>query len=189
MKTPPVDLADRLLAASAPILDAGAGVRFDDIAEQVGVARATLYYYFSGRDDLLSFVLAEHIRRGAEIVQGATGATPTARLRAAVTGLVEFLGAHPELCPALLSAMGGAGRMSEALQANDELIARPVAAMIRDGIAAGELRAADPDDLAASVLGSTLMIVLSRTVRGRSIEGRADARRVADVVLRLVVPG
>jgi AcrR family transcriptional regulator len=50
------------------------------------VARATLNYYFSGRDDLLSFVLAEHIRRGAEIIAAANGESPAERLRVTVAG-------------------------------------------------------------------------------------------------------
>jgi len=118
VKTPPDDLADRLLGASELILAGSPPPRFDDIAERIGVARATLYYYFSGRDDLLSFVLTEHIRRGAAIIAAADGGSPAERLRVTVAGLVRFLGENPELCPALLSAMGGAGRMREALAAD-----------------------------------------------------------------------
>ena len=58
MKQPPVDLAQRLVGASDQILGAGGDVRLEDVAATVGVARTTLYYYFSGRDDLVSCIVA-----------------------------------------------------------------------------------------------------------------------------------
>jgi AcrR family transcriptional regulator len=189
VKTPPDDLADRLLGASEMILATAPPARFDDIAEQVGVARATLYYYFSGRDDLLSFVLAEHIRRGAEIIAAAAGETPAERLRVTVAGLVRFLGEHPELCPALLGAMGAAGQMREALEANESSIAAPLRQIVGEGMAAGEFAAGDLADVTGALMGAVLMQVVSRYMRGAAIESDETVAELTEIAMRVVAPG
>ena len=168
-----------MLAASPP-------ARFDDIAECIGVARATLYYYFSGRDDLLSFVLAEHIRRGAEVIADAADGVPTERLRAAVTGLVRFLGEHPDLCPALLAAMGGAGRMREALEANEVSIAAPLRGIVADGMATGAFADGDPDDVTAALMGAVLMQVMSRSMRAEALDTDDTIEAVSEIARRTV---
>ena len=97
MKTPPADLARRLLGVSEQVLDPGPALRLEDVARLVGASRASLYYYFSGRDDLLSFLLAEHTRHAAEAARSAVraGDRPEGRLRAMLVALAEYLGALP----------------------------------------------------------------------------------------------
>ncbi|MDW3215627.1 MAG: TetR/AcrR family transcriptional regulator [Ilumatobacteraceae bacterium] len=186
MKTPPADLAERLLGASELILATSPPARFDDIAERIGVARATLYYYFSGRDDLLSFVLAEHIRRGAEIIDAATGDSPAERLRVTVSGLVRFLGEHPELCPALLGAMGSAGRMRDALEANEISIAAPLRQIVSDGMEAGEFPEGDLADVTSALMGAILMQVVSRYLRSASLDSDETIADVTAIATRVV---
>lgn len=187
MKTPPDDLADRLLGASELILAGSPPPRFDDIAERIGVARATLYYYFSGRDDLLTFVLTEHIRRGAAVIAAADdGGSPADRLRVTVAGLVRFLGENPELCPALLGAMGGAGRMREALEANESMIATPLRQLIADGMAAGEFAEGDVADITAALIGAVLLPIVSRSMRAEPIVSDEAVTEVTDIAMRVV---
>jgi hypothetical protein len=47
-KTPPADLAYRLLDVSEQVLDPGPALRLEDVACLVGASRAALYYYFLG---------------------------------------------------------------------------------------------------------------------------------------------
>ena len=47
-------MAAKLLASAARLTDM-ADVRMDDIAQASGIPRATLYYYFEGKDDILAF--------------------------------------------------------------------------------------------------------------------------------------
>lgn len=185
MKAPPDDLAQRLVATSGEILARSGDVRFDDVAKSVGVARATLYYYFSGRDDLVAFVLAEHLRAGAAVIEAArtTDASPATQLRAAVAGLVRFLGEHPGLCAGVLAAMGSAGKMDDALAANERHIAAPVRAMVQAAISAGAAAPGDPDDRTSAILGGVLMTVLARAYRGADTTSEAAGRDVAEVVL------
>ena len=185
VRTPPADLAKRLMAASDEILAGDAEVRLEEVAASVGVARTTLYYYFSGRDDLVSFVLTEHIDAGAEAIRRATetAGSPVIKIRAVVVALIQFLGGHPGLCAALLASLGAAGRMNEALQANETHIASPVRELVAEGIASGELRDGDPADITSAILGAILLTVLARTFQNRDTTSAAIADQLADQIL------
>ena len=62
-------LADKLTTAAAGFAVAFEDIRMEDIASAIGIPRATLYYYFAGKDDVLAFLLAAHesARRNAPV--------------------------------------------------------------------------------------------------------------------------
>ncbi|MFC4111941.1 TetR/AcrR family transcriptional regulator [Nonomuraea zeae] len=187
MKTPPPDLAGRLLEVGEQVLRTDPPPRLEDVALLVGASRATLYYYFSGRDDLLAFLLTAHVMRGAEAIRGAAeqGGGPEARLRAAVAAMIGYLGRHPGICAGLLSALGASGRMEEVLRANDTWIAGPVRELLDEGSRAGVFTTGEVSDAANAILGAVLLGVL-----GRSSSAAADdafCRCLTDQVVRGVL--
>ena len=102
MRRPPPKLVQRLLSASEEVLRPDQALRLEDIAALIGSARATLYYHFSGRDDLVAFLLEEHLRAAAQTIELAVTTTqpPLAQLRSAITALAGFLGGSPGYAPA-----------------------------------------------------------------------------------------
>lgn len=164
MKTPPADLTARLLAASPQLLRPGGVPRFDDVAELVEVSRATLYYYFSGRDDLLAFLLTAHVEEGAAVMAAAdpVDASVPERLRAMVAAVVAYLAERPAMCSGLLAAASAEGSLREVLAVNDAHIARPIRELITIGIADGVLDVPDATDAANALLGACLLAVIGR---------------------------
>ena len=75
MRRPPSKLVERLVSVSEEVLRPDPALRLEDIAALIGSARAALYYHFSGRDDLVSFLVEEHLRVAAETIELAV--TPT----------------------------------------------------------------------------------------------------------------
>jgi TetR/AcrR family transcriptional regulator len=168
VKTPPTDLAQRLLDVSEQVLRADPPPRLEDVARLVGASRATLYYYFAGRDDLLVFLLTAHAQGGAGAVRAALDADspPEQRLRAMVAALATYLGHRPGICAGLLGALGATGRMSDVLQANDTWIVGPLRDLLTEARAAGAAAAHNPADAANAILGALLLAVLSRSTTG-----------------------
>lgn len=169
MKTPPDDLADRLLAVSPELLGPDGPPRFEDVAQMVGVSRAALYYYFSGRDDLLAFVLMAHVEEGAAAMAQADpgGDDVGERLRAVLAAAVAYLGGRPGVCAGVLSASASGGTLGDVLALNDARIAAPIRQLLQAGVASGEFEALDPADAANAVLGAALVGVLGRAASGR----------------------
>jgi TetR/AcrR family transcriptional regulator len=190
VKTPPPDLAHRLLDASEQVLHADPPPRLEDVARLVGASRATLYYYFSGRDDLVAFLLTAHARQAAQTVHAAVDPddAPEPRLRATVAATVAYLGAHPRTCAGLLGALGDAGRMSEALQANDTWIAAPLRELLTDGRTAGAFAIDNIADAANAILGAILLAVLGRSTSGADTTDAQFHRQLTDQTIRGILP-
>lgn len=168
MKHPPTDLARRLLDVSEEVLRGDPPPRLEDVARMVGASRATLYYYFAGRDDLLAFLLTAHAEEGARVVQAALDpdSRPEQRLRAMLIAMAGYLGRRPGVCVGLLGALGATGRMSEVLQANDIWIAGPLRELIIEAGAAGASTVRDAGTAADAILGALLLAVLGRSATG-----------------------
>ncbi len=60
MRKVPRQIADRLPAAAALFAERGLNdTRIEDVAAMTGVPKATLYYYFAGKEDILAFLLED----------------------------------------------------------------------------------------------------------------------------------
>jgi AcrR family transcriptional regulator len=186
MKTPPDHLAARLSDASAHILRLDSEVKLDEVATTIGVPRATLYYYFSGRDDLTAYLLTRHLEAGSElfapVLSGEGGAGD--RLRALLLAMIGFLAEHPGVCGGLLSAMGSGIGMQEVMAANERAIASPLRDLLGRGRDSGEFGFDDVADTANILLGAMLITVLGRAVEGRSLDDSEFRASIADQLLR-----
>jgi len=188
MKTPPDHLAARLYDASAQILRLDSEVKLDEVANTVGVPRATLYYYFSGRDDLTAYLLTRHLEAGNEVfapvISGESGAGE--KLRELLQAMTGFLAEHPGVCGGLLSAMGSGIGMQEVMIANDRVIAAPLRDLLSHGRESGEFTFDDAADTANLLLGGMLIAILGRAVEARSLDDGGFRRSIADQLLRTV---
>src|SRR3984957_3181195 len=115
MRRPPSKLVERLVSVSEEVLRPDPALRLEDIAALIGSARATLYYQFSGRDDLVAFLLEDHLRVAAETIELAVTPPrpPAVQLRSAITALLRFLGGQPGVCAGLRSFGGPAGSLGD----------------------------------------------------------------------------
>jgi AcrR family transcriptional regulator len=169
-----------------------AGEAFADAGRRaVGVARATLYYYFSGRDDLVSFLLSRHLELGGAVVAEAASGDdpPDIRLLAVLEGLIGFLGEHPGVCGGLLSVLGSGAGIEGALAANDRAIAGPLRELLVEGRALGRLTFDDTADAANTLIGGILLAVLGRAAGRRPTTDPQLQRSVADHLVGGLLPG
>ncbi|MFY1651431.1 TetR/AcrR family transcriptional regulator [Solwaraspora sp. WMMB762] len=189
MKNPPADLARRLLDVSEQVLHGDPAPRLEDIAGMVGASRATLYYYFAGRDDLLTYLLTAHAHDGAQAVQASIDPTdpPAQRLRAMVTALAAYLSQHPGICAGLLSALGSTGRMTDVMAANDRWIAGPLRELLAEAGTVGAVTVDDAANAANAILGALLLAVLGRSVAGADPTDARFRDQLTDQVLHGVL--
>src|SRR3984893_5990353 len=174
MRRPPPKLVQRLLSASEEVLRPDQALRLEDIAALIGSARATLYYHFSGRDDLVAFLLEEHLRAAAETIELAVTTAqppPVVQLRSAITALVGFLGGQPGVCAGLLSFAGATGRLGT---------------LMDEGPTTGQLTISDSRDAANAILGAALIATLTRWEDGRDTQDPEFQQALTDQLVRSV---
>ena len=141
-----LDVARRLFGERATT-----DVPMDDIATAAGVARSTVYVYFSNRDELLRACLQRMHTQLLDTVVGAweREGDPVDRLRALVVGMLERIDDNPAFFRLALATQGVRGTAGSTVGAELDVIGLDVAGLIRDvidtGMRSGQFRLVDPD--------------------------------------------
>ena len=187
MKKLPDDLAQKLLDVSDDFQGTGLDVSVDDIARMTDVPRATLYYYFSGKDDLVAFYMNDKFTRiGDAVVKAATGSgTVVERLDSALTAVLHALAAHPVVCVELPAAIKQSGDFQEVMAAADRTVLTPLRELLIEGRATGELHIADPQMTAVALMGALNMVGMMQVVDTGGIE----ADRIAPALVPQLIHG
>jgi len=147
--------AEILAAAERHFAERGfEAARLEDIAADVGIRRAAIFYYFGDKHELYAAVLDE-------VFAGALAAVPregsaAERLEASLTGWIDYVARRPSVARLILR---------EAASAQPDVVSpfvragsAPVAwlrAMIDEGVAAGELKPLTDPHRFISLMGAT----------------------------------
>jgi AcrR family transcriptional regulator len=189
MRQVPGWVAERLEAAAAVFADRGfEATRVEDLAEATGVPRATLYYYFAGKEDLLAWLLRRALTVEAEAVTEAASGPGDARsrLERVVRARLGIMAANPSTCRALMTESGRVGRIPEISAAIERGFYAPLRRLLAEGAGDGSLRPVeDAETVVAALYGAVTFAGLHYLLA----DNRLDAERVAAEVCTLVLCG
>ena len=187
MKTPPAELTARLIKVSDQLEGTEFDVTIDEVAKLADVPRATLYYYFSGKDDLIAFFLNEKFSLVRDAIAGAAASegTVSERLTRAMTAILEGLEAHPPLCTELPIAVKRSGNMGEVLRNADRVIMTPLRELLIEGRATGELTVDDVELTATALMGALHFVGMMHL----TTTGTLNAHAVADSLVPQLING
>lgn len=135
----------------------------DSVSEQAGVAKGTIYNYFSSKDEVLRALVQEACQLATEAATGTPDQAPTeTRLQAFVEGNLQWARRHKPL--ALLFArqlLAGDARIKALIAEAAKPCVEKVAAILQAGITRGELAPhARPEELALTFIALTNMLLL-----------------------------
>ena len=188
MKKLPDDLAQKLLDASNQMPEgSGFDVSIDEVAQLSGVPRATLYYYFSGKDDLVEFYLTDLMDRTRAAIQKAASSEGdvTERLRAVMTAVVSAFAEYPRMCLELPEAIRS-GEDHAALMSNmDRTVMAPFRELLIEGRVGGELDIADVEVAADAIMGALHMV----SMKSLLVRGSIDPEETAGKVVPQLING
>ena len=179
----PVGLADKLTSATAGFAAVFDDLRMEDIAAATGIPRATLYYYFAGKDDVLAFLLRsmlDDLRVSVATALDVEGDTRT-RLQAVMRAQFGHLAANPAASQLLVMNLGRAGRVGTIASGIDDGFHAPVRQILTDGVAAGDLVDIDVDVTAAAMFGAVTVVGLRALVTAGSLDVEATTDRLFPV--------
>lgn len=188
MRPLPDGMRDKVLAAAQLFADHGLdATKMEDVATATGVPKATLYYYFEGKEDILAFLFKEVLDEVARAVDEAVQAEGRAvdRLRALVVAHLRVFEDLPAASLALQFDLGRAARIPLIDERIEAAYRGPVRQLLREGAADGSLRpVAHPRLVAVAVLGAVTTVGINAIALGpaRPVEDVADD--VLDLVLR-----
>ena len=168
MRQVPAKLAAKLYGAAELIAERGiADAKIDEIAEASGVPVATLYYYFRGKEEILSFLLGDML----ESIAGAVGiavsqpGSALERMRSAVEAQMRIMLENPAVCRALVGDLGRATRLPELAAALETAFHQPLELLLAEGVEDGSLRKVPEQSKAAlSIFGAITVAGLVGTI-------------------------
>ncbi|MES9535799.1 TetR family transcriptional regulator [Actinomadura sp. NPDC000600] len=151
-------------AAIELIAESGlAATTVDQIAERAGVAKGTVYYNFGSKAALFSALLEYGVDRLATALRdAASGRPPLEALEAVVAAELAYIGEHESFARLLIAETWRAGGdWQHAARLIRERAIGVVADVLRDAVAAGDLRPdLDTGTAASAVFGMVLTVTL-----------------------------
>lgn len=164
------------------------GTKMEDIAAATRVPKATLYYYFDGKEAILAFLFAELLDELKRAVEGAlaTEGTAAERLRAVVTANLRVAALWPAASLALQFDLGRAARLPHIMEGIQGVFVGPVADLLEAGALDGSLKAQrHPRIATVAILGAVNAVAVDAIAIGSS----RPAEEVADDILAVVMLG
>lgn len=189
MRTLPADMREKVLRSAELFADSGLdGTKMEEIAAATGVPKATLYYYFEGKEDILAFLFQEVLGEVADAIDHALTGDGTAaeRLHAAVVAHLRVMEAFPAASRALQFDLGRAARIPQINDRIETAFRGPIRRLLEEGAADGSLRpVAHPRLVAVAILGTVTTVGINTIGLG----GSRPLDDIADDVMSFVLHG
>jgi len=176
----PTGMREKVLTAAELFAESGLdATKMEDIAAATGVPKATLYYYFEGKEDILAFLFSEILDEVSRAIGEAVQLEGTAaeRLRAAIVAHLQVVEDFPAASRALQFDLGRAARIPHIDERIEAAFRGPVRQLLEEGAADGSLRAVEhPRLVAVAILGAVTTVGINALTLGstRSVEDIAD---------------
>ncbi len=167
--------------------------KVEDIAAVTGVPQATLYYYFEGKDEILSYIFGVVLDAVADAITGVLEQPGTGAelLVLAIEAHLGVFADYPKASQALHFDLGRAARRPEIAARTSSAYIDPVASLLRAGADDGSLRpVADSRVTAVTLLGATSTAAIhALAIDPIAADPLESLRKVRDAVVPLALEG
>ena len=111
----PSHVADRLPAAASVFAHDGVDhARVADIVDATGIPRATLYYYFAGKEDILCYLVRYWLEVLADAVRNAaTSTSQWSRLENAIAAQIDAMIRDPATTQVVMANLGRVAQLPD----------------------------------------------------------------------------
>jgi TetR/AcrR family transcriptional regulator len=189
MRRLPPPMRKKVLAAADLFAERGLdATKMEDVAAITGIPKATLYYYFEGKEEILGFLFSEILTEVGRAIGDALsgGGSAAVRLSAAVGAHLKVFEEFPMASRALQFDLGRAARMPEIAERTRAAFIQPVHDLLVEGSADGSLGpVAHPWLVATAILGTI-------TTTGINALAAAQPRKMSEItddVVRFILHG
>jgi AcrR family transcriptional regulator len=184
----PAGVAAKLKAASDSFGASLDDLNMSDIAAAAGLSRSSLYYYFTGKQDVLGFLvrsMVDDLAESSRAARAIAGDAPT-RLRALIRAQLETLNAHVTTSQMLIANLGRARELPDIAARLREGFHDPVRRLLAEGAVDGTFRPlADTEVATTALFGAVLVIGFASF----GLPGGVDVDAVIDSIAGMFLIG
>lgn len=134
----------------------------EEITSVVGVAKGTLYYHFSSKDEIFNFLVEEgmNLLKNSILIKTSKVDNVVDKLKAIILIQIKVLIKYEDFITILLSQIWGHEPRNITCMNYVFDYINIIEGIIQDGLANGELESVDPQVLASSIFGFTCSSLL-----------------------------
>jgi AcrR family transcriptional regulator len=143
MRTVPDKIARKLVDGADHLDMPFDAVTMDDIATASGIPRATLYYHFRGKTDVLRFVHQALLAEYRATVRADDDGPALERLETLFRRLLEHMGRHRGTGRLFVANLGELGEWAELTTGTFDPLAEQLERVLGDGVRSRELKPLD----------------------------------------------
>ena len=164
----PDGVAEKLIRSADSFVTTFESARMEDIAQASGIPRATLYYYFDGKSEILAFLFhAVLVDFGEKVgLPADDGADTRTRVASIVRGHLELIAANPAVAQLILSNLGQINKLPDMATEVDHWFFAPIRRVLEDGVRRGEVGPIDVATAATSIYASISICALAAVFEG-----------------------
>ena len=168
-----------------------AAATMQDIADEAGVAKGTIYLYFRDRDELVERTFQNAITELHRRIDGELDTTAPFqdRLRASIRSIFEFFGEHGEFFRLYTSHRVPEGDARHKRQCQYyRMRMEKMASVLEAAMTTGEIRRMDPHRLAIFISEGINSVVVERVTEKSSPPVEADVELITSIILNGICP-
>ncbi len=167
--------------------------RMEDIAEEAGLSKGTLYLYFESKDDLIHSLLEQLSEAYGQPVQAIAGdeGPVIERLYALAHAMVDYTEQLTEIWPVIYESYAWALREEEIrrmMQRHFDASRTLLEDLIRKGIQQGEFRRVDPAETALQLVALHEGLQQLRALYGETTDWRATMLHAVALIVAALKP-
>ena len=151
MRTPPADLTAKLVSGADRLDLSFDDLRMEDIASATGIPRATLYYYFATKMDVLEFLHRALLAEYRATVYAEPEGPARERLHVLFERHFEHVSRHRGVSQLIVVNIGRLGKLSELVSSTFDPLSGAIEDVLRDAARTREIAAIDVARDAAAI--------------------------------------
>ncbi|HEY2215805.1 MAG TPA: TetR/AcrR family transcriptional regulator [Acidimicrobiales bacterium] len=177
----------KLIAAADLFAERGLDAsKMEDVAAVTGIPKATLYYYFTGKEEILAFLFHTVLRKVREAIEAAAFGSGTAaeRLERIISAHLQVFADYPAASRTLQFDLGRAARLPDIASSVEASFVGPVMQLLEEGANDRSLRRVPHPRMAAvALLGAVTTVGMNGLAPEHPMPVASLAKDLCDLVL------
>ncbi|SFS38017.1 TetR/AcrR family transcriptional regulator [Marininema halotolerans] len=147
--------------------------KMDDIAREAGVAKGTIYYHFTSKDELFTALMNHGLQKMKEYVRRRMDEVkqPTLKLRGLLEAEVSYLFQHGTFAKLLLAEVWSSNERQYEFRAHIHELESIIREVLEVGIQEGDFREINATETSIAIFGAMSVTVLQEVFRDIHLSG------------------